>query len=260
MLKINTVYHGNTLELIKQIDDNSIDLIICDGPYGVSKHGWDKVGSIQEYNLNLIELFTPKLKKGGAVYLFGKEDCIDFIDYKKYLNLQSKIVWYQPSRLRQGKVNYTNCYDLICYFIKGGKPKTFNLDDIRIPQVTSKENMEKINNFHKAVHGANSKAQFNPNGKNPGNLWNDVGQLVYNSKELISKDLSTIQKPMKLIERLVLASSNKGDLILDPFVGTGTCPLVCKELQRNFVGFELDPKFFDITNERLSKPYQARLL
>ena len=80
---------------------------------------------IQAFNLNLIEKFSTKLKQGGSLYLFGKPNCIDFIDYRPHLTLQRKIVWYQPSRLAQGKTNYTNNYDIICYFIKGKKPKAF---------------------------------------------------------------------------------------------------------------------------------------
>ena len=124
-MEINEIYQGDTLELIKQLDNNSIDLIVCDGPYGVTTNEWDRVTNIQDFNLNLIKIFSRVLKPGGALYLFGKDDCIDFIDYRQYLTLNRKIIWYQPSRLAQGRLNYTNNYDLICYFSKG-KAKTFN--------------------------------------------------------------------------------------------------------------------------------------
>ena len=81
---IETGLHlGDTFELIKQVDDESVDLIICDGPYGVTANDWDKIKSIQEYNLNLLKLFKRVLKPGGSLYLFGKDNCIDFIDYSK---------------------------------------------------------------------------------------------------------------------------------------------------------------------------------
>lgn len=137
-MKWKEIYQGNALELIKKIDSNSIDLIVCDGPYGVTTNDWDRVTKIQEFNLNLLKIFSRVLKSGGALYLFGKDDCIDFIDYRPYLTLNRKIIWYQPSRLAQGRLNYTNNYDLICYFSKG-KAKTFNLDDIRVPQLVELE-------------------------------------------------------------------------------------------------------------------------
>ena len=74
------------------------------------------------------------------------------------------------------------------------------------------------------THGRFGKTKFNVNGKNPGDVWGDIKQLTYKSKELVGRDaLHTIQKPEKLIERLVKASSNEGDVVLDPFAGVGTC-------------------------------------
>jgi DNA modification methylase len=80
----------------------------------------------------------------------------------------------------------------------------------------------------------------------------DIKQLTYKSKELISREvLNTVQKPEKLIERLVLASSNIGDIVLDPFAGVGTCPKVCKVHNRNFIAFEMNSVFVKLGNNRL---------
>ena len=95
MLEINKIHHGDAFNLVEQIDDNCVDLIVCDGPYGVTQNDWDQVANIQDFNLNIISTFSRKLKEGGALYLFGKPACIDFIDYRKFLNLKSKILWYQ---------------------------------------------------------------------------------------------------------------------------------------------------------------------
>lgn len=251
MLKLNEIHQGDSLELIEQLDDESIDLIVCDGPYGVTTNEWDRVTDIQTYNLNLIKRFARILKTGGALYLFGKDDCVDFIDYRPYLTLNRKIVWYQPSRLAQGRTNYTNNYDLICYFSKG-KAKTFNLDAIRVPQLVELEHRLRCEKVPSVLNGQYAKTKFNDEGKNPGDVWGDIKQLTYKSKELISRDLlNTIQKPEKLIERIVKASSNEGDIVLDPFSGVGTTFAVCKKLNRQFIGFELNPKFVDIARERI---------
>lgn len=250
-IEINKIYQGDCLKLIDKIDDESIDLIVCDGPYGITQNGWDKIRNIQKYNLNLIKLFSRVLKKGGALYLFGKSDCVNFIDYRPYLNLNSKIIWYQPSRLAQGRTNYTNNYDIIAYFSKG-KAKTFNLDKIRVPQLVELEHRKRCERVPSVVNGKFHKTKFNNKGKNPGDVWGDIKQLTYKSKELLSRDfLNTIQKPIKLIERIVKANSNKGDLVLDPFTGTGTTFVVCKELKRNFVGFEINPDLVAISKKRL---------
>lgn len=237
---------------MEEIENESVDLIICDGPYGVTQNDWDRISSVQKFNLDLIKRFSVKLKDGGALYLFGKPDCIDFIDYRPYLNLKSKIVWYQPSRLAQGRSNYTNNYDIVAYFIKGKKPRCYNLDAIRVPQLVELEHRLRCEKVPSVVTGQYGRTKFNDNGKNPGDVWGDIKQLTYKSKELAArKALNTIQKPEKLIERLVLASSSAGDLVLDPFAGVGTCPVVCKTTRRDFLAFELQSEFVELATQRL---------
>lgn len=253
MLEIDRIYHADAFEMFPAIDDESIDLVVCDGPYGVTTNKWDRIGNIQEFNLELISIFAAKLKDGGALYLFGKPDCVDFIDYRPFLNLRSRIVWYQPSRLAQGRINYTNNYDVICYFTKGHRAKTYNLDDIRVAQLVELEHRLRCERVPSVTNGKYGKTKFNGDGKNPGDVWGDIKQLTYKSKELVSREaLNTIQKPELLIERLVKASSVEGDLVLDPFSGVGTCPVVCRRLGRHFIGIEKDRKFVEASNERLT--------
>ena len=249
---LNKVHLYNTFEFIPELPNMSVDLIVCDGPYGVSNNSWDRMKSIQEYNLSLLELFYPVLTPGGALYLFGKHDCIDFIDYREFFTLKNRIVWHQPSRLAQGKTSYTNNYDVICYFIKSAKkPYCFNLEDIRVPQLVDGIQQQRCQNVP-SVKDGRWKAKYNPKGKNPGDVWSDIRQLTYRSKELVDKDgLNTIQKPEALIRRIVLASSCKNDIVLDPFVGTGTCPVVCKELDRHYIAIDNDPNMVKITSNRL---------
>lgn len=244
---------GDFFELEKTLESESVDLIVCDGPYGVTQNDWDKIPSIQQYNLNLIRIFERLLKVGGSLYLFGKDNCLDFIDYRPYLNLNRRIVWYQPSRLAQGRKNYTNNYDIIAYFSKG-KAKTFNLDDIRVAQLVELEQRKRCENVPSVKGGQFSKTKYNEKGKNPGDVWGDIKQLTYKSKELVSREmLNTIQKPEKLIERLVLASSKPGDLVFDPFSGVGTTQLVCAKHNRRFLGFELNEKYANCSLQRLNE-------
>jgi len=251
-LNKNEIHCGDALELLGEIEDASVDLIVCDGPYGVTQNEWDKIDSIQAYNLDLIKRFSRKLKDGGALYLFGKHNCIDFIDYRPYLNLKSKIIWYQPSRLAQGRLNYTNNYDIICYFVKGKKPRCYNLDSIRVPQLVELEHRLRCERVPSVTSGKYGKTKYNEKGKNPGDVWGDIKQLTYKSKELACREaLNTIQKPERLMERIVLASSSPGDTVLDPFSGVGTCPVVCKKNQRDFIAIEMNSDFVRIAKERL---------
>lgn len=253
MLNRNVIHCGDALDLLRKVEDETVDLIVCDGPYGVTQNDWDRIPSIQEFNLDLIRRFTPKLKDGGALYLFGKPDCLDFVDYRPWLNLRSKIAWYQPSRLAQGRLNFTNNYDVIGYFIKGKRPRCYNLDAIRVAQLVELEHRLRCERVPSVTNGQYGKTKFNENGKNPGDVWGDVKQLTYKSKELVSREaLNTIQKPEKLIARIVLASSNPGDLVLDPFAGVGTCPVVCLKNGRDFIAFELEPQLVAAAEQRLA--------
>ena len=252
---LDKVHLYDTFDFVRMLPDNSVNLIVCDGPYGVSDKCWDRIESIQEYNLSLLELFYPVLTPGGALYLFGKQDCIDFIDYRKFFILKNRIVWHQPSRLGQRKTSYTNNYDIICYFVKGpGKkgPYRFNLDEIRVPQLVDSIQQERCRNVP-SVKTGKWKANYNPRGKNPGDVWTDIKQLTYRSKELTDKEgLNTIQKPEALIRRIVLASSCKYDIVLDPFTGTGTCPVICKELDRHYIAIDSDPDMIKTAKKRVN--------
>ena len=249
----NRIYVEDCFKIMPRIPANTIDLVIADGPYAVTNHDWDKVKNVQEYNLRVIKEVSRILKPTGSLYLFGKPDCIDFIDYRQYLNLNAKIIWYQPSRLAQGRRNYTNNYDVIAYFCKKALP-TFNLDAIRVPQLVELVHRQRCENVPSVRLGKYKKTKFHERGKNPGDVWGDIKQLTYKSKELVSKDaLNTIQKPESLMRRLILASSRPGDIIFDPFVGVGTSLKVASELDRSAFGCELNSRYAEMAHNRLKQ-------
>src|SRR5205809_450464 len=98
---------------------------------------------------------------------------------------------------------------VICDFVKGDRQKTFNLDEIRVPQLVELGHRLRCERVPSVVNGPFGKTKFNEKGKNPGDVWGDIKQLTYKSKELVNRGaLHTIQKPERLIERLVLASSS----------------------------------------------------
>jgi len=253
-MKLNDVYLGDCFDLIKNLEDNSIDLIVCDGPYGVTNFEWDKIPNIKEFNLSLIKEFSRVLKPGGSLYLFGKPNCFNTDDTEHHLKYMDTIIWSQPSRLAQGRLQWTRNYDIIGYFTKKGANHTFNLDDVRVPQLVDPKQRQRVQNVPSVKKGKWGKTKYNEMGKNPGNIWSDIKQLTYKSKELVGKEfLNTIQKPEALIKRIVKASSNEGDVVLDPFNGVGTTFAVCKRLNRNFIGFEINPDYIEITKKRIEK-------
>lgn len=249
---INKLLKGDIFDTLKMLPDNIFDLIVCDGPYNAvnCSNKWDSVKHIQEYNLKLIHLFSTKLKTGGSLYMFGKHNAIDNINYSNYLQLNNRIIWVITSRLRQSKTRYTNNYDVVFFFSKG-IPKTFNVDSIRVPQQTVYKSS--VESSPSVKEGKFTKTKYNPNGKNPGDVWSDIKSLTYRSNELISTGLHTIQKPEKLITRLILASSNVNDVVLDAFSGTGTTSVVAKKLKRHSIAIENDDKMYYIIKNRLEQ-------
>jgi len=247
----NTIYTAESFELMRNLPENCFDLIVADGPYAKTVHEWDQVEDIQDFNLQLIKEFSRIMKPGASLYLFGKHNALDFVDYRSYLKLNTRIIWYQPSRLAQGRLNYTDNFDVIYYFSKG-RATTYNLDDIRVPQMVELAHRKRCENVPSVKNGKFGKTQFNPKGKNPGNVWGDIKQLTYKSKELVNrKMLNTIQKPEKLMERIIKASSQPGDFVYDPFSGTGTAVKVASRLGRKVCASEYSPELAMISYNRL---------
>ena len=148
------------------------------------------------------------------------------------LDFQNWIVWHYTQGLGKKK-GFSSRHDDILVFSKGNSPK-FNLDDIRIPQ----KFYRKINNMR---------------GANPGNVW-EFSHVHYCNEN--RQDHPT-QKPEGLIERIVLASSDENDLVLDPFSGSGTTLRVCQQLNRNGIGIEIHQEYVDLTHDRLSKEFNG---
>jgi len=247
----DTIYAAESFDLIQAMPEKCFDLIIADGPYAKTEHDWDKVEDIQEFNLQLISECSRIMKPGASLYLFGKHNALDFVDYRSHLKLNTRIIWYQPSRLAQGRLNYTDNFDVIYYFSKG-RASTYNLDDIRVPQMVELAHRKRCENVPSVKNGKFGKTQFNPKGKNPGNVWGDIKQLTYRSKELVNrKMLNTIQKPEKLMERIVKASSKPGDFVFDAFAGTGTAVKVAAKLGRKVCASEYNPELAMISYNRL---------
>jgi DNA modification methylase len=113
--------------------------------------------------------------------------------------------------------------------------------------------MKTVENAPSVKNGKWNKTKFNENGKNPGNVWTDIKPLTYHSKELERESaLNTVQKPIVLFDRLIKASSNEDDVILDPFCGTGSSLVSAKKLGRKYIGIEKDKTNFDICIKRTS--------
>lgn len=232
---------GNAAELLKTLETESIDLIVADPPYNLGKdygNNHDLKG-FEEYILFTREWLSEAkrvLKPEGSIYVFMGVRFISYLydimdrDLKLFFN--SWIVWHYTQGMGKTK-GFSPRHDDILVFNKG-KNFTFNLDDIRVPQKFYRE-------------------RNNMRGANPGDVW-QFSNVHYSTP---NRQNHQTQKPEGVIERIVLASSNKGDIVLDPFSGSGTTLRVCQQLGRKAIGFELNPEYVAMTEQRLSEPFSG---
>jgi len=235
------VLQGDALELFSEIESDSVDLIIADPPYNLGKdygNNHDLKG-FEEY-LYFSSMWLKQahrvLKTTGTIYVFMGVRFIsylyDIMDRKLKMFFNSWICWHYTQGM--GKtLGFSPRHDDILMFNKSQKT-IFNLDDVRVPQ-----------KYY--------RARNNMRGANPGDVWKFSHVHYCNS----NRQEHPTQKPEGLIERMVLASSDKGNMVLDPFSGSGTTLRVCQQLGRNCIGFELNPDFVEMTKERLGKSFSG---
>jgi len=235
------VLQGDALELFSGIESGSVDLIIADPPYNLGKdygnnHDFKGFEEYLYFSSMWLKQAHRVLKTTGTIYVFMGVRFIsylyDIMDRKLKMFFNSWICWHYTQGM--GKtLGFSPRHDDILMFNKSQKT-TFNLDDVRVPQ-----------KYY--------RARNNMRGANPGDVWKFSHVHYCNS----NRQEHPTQKPEGLIERMVLASSDKGNMVLDPFSGSGTTLRVCQQLGRNCIGFELNPDFVEMTKERLGKPFSG---
>lgn len=236
-----SIVNGDCLSLLKTIDTNSVDLVIADPPYNLGKdYGNDSDSKDFQDYLNFSRAWLDQayriLKPSGSMYVFMGVRFISYIysmlerDLGMYFN--SWITWHYTQGMGKTK-GFSPRHDDILFFSKGKKFK-FNLDNVRVPQ-----------KFY--------RQRNNMRGANPGDVW-EFSHVHYCQDNRFEHPT---QKPEGLIERMVLASSDEGDLIVDPFSGSGTTLRVCQQLGRDAVGFELNPDYVEMTNHRLAAEFNG---
>ncbi len=233
------LFVGDAAEIMKRFPGESVDLIIADPPYNLGKN-YGKITDLKEweeyerFNVCWLNEAVRLLKNTGSIYVFmgfrfvSKLFLILEENYK--LNFNGWIVWHYTQGMGR-KRGFSPRHEDILYFTKSDN-FVFNLDEIRVPQ--------------KYYRKRNNMA-----GANPGDVW-AFSHVHYCSGE--RKDHPT-QKPEGLIERMVRASSNPGDIVLDPFVGSGTTCRVASVLERNYIGIDINPDYIKITEQRINEPF-----
>ena len=265
----NKLICGDNLEVLSTIEKESIDLIYIDPPFFSNRNYeilWGDEAEIRSFEdrweggINVyiewmkeraIELHRV-LKPTGSFYLhcdwhaghYLKIMCDEVFGYS---NFQNEIAWYY----RGGGVSKTRFgrrHDTIFFYTKGHK-WTFNPDEIRTPY--SKETLERLQYRAKAFRGDKiyDNYEANPEGKHPDDVW-IMQPIMPSAKERLGYPT---QKPEALLERIVKASTNKNNIVLDAFCGCGTALAVAEKLGRQWIGMDISPSAIALIKNRLSK-------
>lgn len=247
----NTIlYNMNSLDAMQNLPNEIFDLVLTSPPYNIGKE-YEKIKPIKEY-LKWSEIWMDHVynlvKNNGSFWLNigytpiknkGKAVPLSYLlwDKNKFFLIQ-ELVWHYGAGVAARK-SLSPRNEKVLWFVKNENNYTFNLDDIRDPNV-------KYPNQKK-----NGKVRVNPLGKNPSDVWN-IPKVTSGSKRHSKERVNhPAQTPIELFKRIILASTNKGDWVLDPFVGSGTACVVSNSLGRKSIGFDTNKDYLDIAISRI---------
>lgn len=235
-----SVICGDAIEEMKKLPDGTIRLIVTDPPYNLNKNYGNNQDKLEfdayiDFSRQWLTEAKRVLTDDGTIYVFMGMRYISYIfnilEQELNMTFNSWITWFYTQGIGKTK-GFSPRHDDILMFTKSSKNFVFHLDNIRVPQ-----------KFYRSVN--------NMRGANPGNVW-EFSHMHYCNK---NRKKHPTQKPEGLYERMILASSDPGDVVLDPFVGSGTALRVCQQTDRSGIGFDMNPEYVAMTKERLAEKF-----
>lgn len=247
---LNKTLNGDLFSMIDYVPDEFADLIIIDPPYNLTKdfNGFKfKSRSQEKFDDYLESWFSKvckKLKKNGSLYMCGDWRCTSSLQrvIEKELTILNRITW-QREKGRGAKNNWKNGMEDIWFAVKNEKDYYFDVEAVKMKRQVIAPYKENGNpKDWKQEDEGNFRITY------PSNFWDDISIPFWSMPE--NTDHPT-QKPEKLYAKLILASSKKGDVVFDPFLGSGTSSVVAKKLGRNYCGIELNEEYCLLCEKRL---------
>ena len=235
-----SVICGDAIEEMKKLPDGTIRLIVTDPPYNLNKNYGNNQDKLEfdayiDFSRQWLTEAKRVLTDDGTIYVFMGMRYISYIfnilEQELNMTFNSWITWFYTQGIGKTK-GFSPRHDDILMFTKSSKNFVFHLDNIRVPQ-----------KFYRSIN--------NMRGANPGNVW-EFSHMHYCNK---NRKKHPTQKPEGLYERMILASSDPGDVVLDPFVGSGTALRVCQQTDRSGIGFDMNPEYVAMTKERLAEKF-----
>lgn len=239
---------GDCLERMKEIPDKSIDMILCDLPYGTTACKWDVIIPFDKLWLE----YNRIIKKGGCIALFGSEPFSSYLRMSNIKNYKYDWIWEKdkPNNFALANKQPMKYHENILVFYE--KQPTFNKQlEPRKGGGKSRFKYPVDNSKRKSEHNniQDDVKMFNPDLKNPSSI-----QFISTGRR---QDLiHPTQKPVKLMEYLIRTYTNEGETVLDNCMGSGSTGVACINTNRNFIGIEKDDKYFEIAKNRIEQAQQ----
>lgn len=252
------LFTGDSIEWMKTINDESIDMVFADPPYNIKKADWDDFGSQERYiewSMRWIEQASRILKPTGSLYVCGFSEILADLKHPsmRYFSSCRWLVWFYRNKANLGK-DWGRSHESILHLRK----KDFghiNYDDVRIPYGKHTLKYPDHPQADSSQYGRKgSHWTPNPLGAKP----KDVVEIPATCNGMNEKTPHPTQKPEELLRKLILASSSEGDLVLDPFSGSGTTAVVASQLHRQWLACDENPEYNQWATQRLDSIDHAR--
>ena len=236
--KSGILFNKDCLEIMKDIPDKSIDMILCDLPYGTTACKWDIIIPFEP----LWEQYERVIKDNGAIVLFGNEPFTSKLVCSNLKGFKYKWDWDKqiPSGMSYARYRPMQQIEDICVFTKNGEKTIYN------PQMIKRDKPIKGGGMSKGETTNNQKLialKKTYDYKNPTTLLSFA--------KVRKGSLHPTQKPVALLEYLIKTYTNEGETVLDNCMGSGSTGVACVNTNRNFIGIELDENYFNIAKERI---------
>lgn len=245
---------GDCLELMKDIPDKSVDMILCDLPYGTTACKWDNVIPFEP----LWEQYNRIIKDNGAIALFGSEPFASKLRMSNLRNYRYDWVWHKNtsgSFATAKKMPMKYHENILIFYNKQPKynPQFQQYSDKVIKRFKDGEKVNRkkqvnfsTNTIHNGLSFLGEQSIMLARGKYPESVqkFNNIAQ---------NKRLHPTQKPVALLEYLIKTYTNENEVVLDNCMGSGSTGVACVNTNRNFIGIELDNKYFEIAEKRIKE-------
>ena len=245
------LYNDDCLDVMPQFADNSVDLILCDLPYGCTPCSWDIIIPFDK----LWEQYKRIIKPHGNIVLFSSGLFTYKLIESNLKDFKYKLIWKKnvPTGMGSAKYRPMKYYEEICVF-NSGKAIYNPIMKERVGIGKDCYNYDHYCNPNNHLNLAKIKRKYDPDKVQPSDV------LEFNVVPNRKGKLHPTQKPVELLKYLIKTYSNEQDTVLDNCMGSGSCGVACKELFRNFIGIEQDPKYYEIAKNWINTTSAKRYL